>query len=648
MTTTKTIKSNRISVNGIEKNCGDCLVNSLHKELDRDYTTLATDTDTWVTRLYNRSRKYMYTSYKDYLENHTDFSLPAYITLKQSDFDTNPVTDLSLPNSTYKGGTLRIVSSCYLVLAEDIIVNFNSGNDYFPTTDQQTELVANIPGANYNQTYIYPVEQATGSYDLGFFASMTIETDNVVLDLNNKTLKMHNELYLMQRFFALIELASSPFIPRQGPGDFGTTVSYANYCKIMNGTIGLTSHHSIHGNNNNNIIISNVTMNNFEVAGIGLNDGDNIIIENCTIGPSFNDVPIKGHFAYVVNAERKLKEIKGSDSNLIALYNTAQSITSNILNTYKSTATAAAVYAADSELGNSGGLSVGLIYGILINKRGVAVNGISACTLADVQGEEYSKNIYIKSTTVKDIKSKPREVVTLETNDTAYLMGFGQVFRFDDMVNTTVGADYGKPVSTTLNDFIFDLMDEINAQGLSAEFAPINMHTKTWLIDWYDSGSGSTSIYDSIGSGSDKEANYLLNADSMNHVQKGSFGIRIQGTYQMLVDNCTVKNISNEGDNGSTLLGDYTKSHTLAVLERYGGNVCRGIGISAAYKVVVKDSIVKRILSFTGPSYGIDVISSQTSVYVNQNEVSEVLSKSVDVVDGNRYPEAQLITKVSN
>ena len=52
----------------------------------------------------------------------------------------------------------------------------------------------------------------------------------------------------MQRFFAVIELASSPFIPGVGPAQFvsgnGTAYIAANNVNILGpGTIGRSSHH---------------------------------------------------------------------------------------------------------------------------------------------------------------------------------------------------------------------------------------------------------------------------------------------------------------------------------------------------------------------------------------------------------------------
>ena len=43
---------------------------------------------------------------------------------------------------------------------------------------------------------------------------------------------------------------------------------------IKNGTLGKSSHHGIHGNNMSNILIENLLIEDFEVAGIALNGGE--------------------------------------------------------------------------------------------------------------------------------------------------------------------------------------------------------------------------------------------------------------------------------------------------------------------------------------------------------------------------------------
>ena len=115
-------------------------------------------------------------------------------------------------------------------LAEDISFNPNStallGTDAyhagFPLPNQFA------PSGPYNPS----------AFGIGFFAAIAITAQNVVLDLAGHTIEQSKEHALLQRFFAVIELADQPFIPEQGPSDFGADIKSAINVFIMNGPIG--------------------------------------------------------------------------------------------------------------------------------------------------------------------------------------------------------------------------------------------------------------------------------------------------------------------------------------------------------------------------------------------------------------------------
>ena len=89
---------------------------------------------------------------------------------------------------------------------------------------------------------------AENEFGLGFFAALVIAADDVTLYLNGHTIEQSAGHALMQRFFAVIELANSPFIPGAGPAQFvsdgGNAYTAANNVNIFGpGTIGRSSHH---------------------------------------------------------------------------------------------------------------------------------------------------------------------------------------------------------------------------------------------------------------------------------------------------------------------------------------------------------------------------------------------------------------------
>lgn len=105
---------------------------------------------------------------------------------------------------------------------------------------------------------------------MGFFSVITIEVDNVILNLNNYTISMNEYYHIQQRFFSLITITNGPFENGDGPNFFGN-LNYVSNIEIYNGKLGLTSHHAIHSNGVSNLYLHNLIIKDFEVCGIQLN-----------------------------------------------------------------------------------------------------------------------------------------------------------------------------------------------------------------------------------------------------------------------------------------------------------------------------------------------------------------------------------------
>ena len=195
----------------------------------------------------------------------------------------DPSCDECLSSSNFDDGTYRITKSGKYCLSEDIeinplkgtIKNPNSNFNWYPTNHKQYE------GSDINKN---------GPFSLGFFAGITIETDDIEIDLNGYKLSQNEYFCIQQRFFALIEIGNTPFLSGSGPTDFGKSPQNVDNIYIHNGELGLTSHHGIHSNQATNVKISNLKIYDFEVAGIQFNGFNGIIIENVDIGPSSHNV----------------------------------------------------------------------------------------------------------------------------------------------------------------------------------------------------------------------------------------------------------------------------------------------------------------------------------------------------------------------
>ena len=614
------------------KSCKCVKQEELNKELTANKNNLKKYFEDWEETFKATCIKNgKYDSFADYLENHEDFKKPAFITLRQSDFDVNPISKLMLKKNL--GGTLRIVTSSYFELGENITFDFNEAHNFIPTNEQTTE---SVKWKNYPQKFIYPVRQNNGSYDLGFFAGITVEADKVVINMNKKKIKMSEKFYFMQRFFSLIELASSPFIPTQGPGDFGKNVRYGENVIIRLGRFGLSSHNGIHGNNNKHLYLNNLEIKDFEIAGVALNDVDNFLFSESVMGQNFQNVPVKGNVAFLVFAVRSLKRMV--NMNMLQwkpLYQEGKKILDRIYFNYRT--------GRDIEfpLGNDSGLADGLNYGVVINSRGVAINGFTACCSSEKSNGILSENVYIDNIKIKDIVALPEEVVSIAKEGKPVVMGFGSILRLGEL--TDLSSTDGTVEKSPFSNFVFSLADKLRFfPNDTIFFAPTNLYSYEWIIDWYLGKTVEKNIFRLIEM---NNTELYCNADTMNHVQKGTMGFRIQGVNKGLFKQIVISNIQNLGDYGSSQIGDYNKSHPKATLPNYGGNICRGFAISNAENVNIKNCTVSRILSKTGSAYGIDIIDKDyQKIYIENNKIDQVITLSNEIRKGNRYPESRYIT----
>ena len=231
-----------------------------------------------------------------------------------------------LTNDDFAQGTIRVLVPCKLVLHEDIHFNPNAeakgkGNDsdkpWFPRADQlayrpfrpgageacQQALkgtkTKGAPQSAMASTPELPKALAPSSgFVLGFFAAITVEhCEGTIIDLNGYRLACHEHFALQQRFHALIELANQPFIAGQGPTAFGPNLRPARKVWIRSGEIGRSSHHGIHGNSMQDILITDVTFRDYEVAAISLNGGRRIVIQDCQLEGTFTRVPVIGTYS---------------------------------------------------------------------------------------------------------------------------------------------------------------------------------------------------------------------------------------------------------------------------------------------------------------------------------------------------------------
>ena len=195
--------------------------------------------------------------------------------------------DYCLEQSDFTDGTYQIIESGIYCLTENIIFDPLPGDIDDP----------NAEGAWFpvdESTFPGSTTQIGGPFVLGFFAALTIAADDVKLDLNGYTMSFSQEFALQQRFAAIIQISNSPFIPPQGPADFGSELISGDGVEVCCGNLGFSSHHGIHSHAATNLTIHNLSIFDFEVGGIQLNGFQQVQLIDLEIGPSSQSVPATG------------------------------------------------------------------------------------------------------------------------------------------------------------------------------------------------------------------------------------------------------------------------------------------------------------------------------------------------------------------
>lgn len=265
---------------------------------------------------------------------------------------------------------------------------------------------------------------AAGPFALGWFAAISIECRCVVLDLGGHRLSQGALHALRQRFFALIELASSPFVAGQGPGPFKQSaepMEAAASFIVRNGVLGRSAHHGIHGNGNADFVLEDLIIEQFEVAAIHLNGPIRGLLRRVLARDSRTDVPVTGFFSHALNALPVLERAVAAHPEATWRGKSGAQIVKELQATVDvATAAVKAGNKVEGPYANPSGLPDGGLYGVVLNRSGVAVGDFPR----DV-GDEPASDLVIAGLTVDGLQSAPVEIVALADGTGAAAPGSG-------------------------------------------------------------------------------------------------------------------------------------------------------------------------------------------------------------------------------
>ena len=480
-----------------------------------------------------------------------------------------PITYLY--NSDFINGSLRIVNSGIYKLMEDITFSPNIEHNFFPTQEQ------------FNNN-VYPRKP----FHLGFFAAIVIETNNVIIDLNNHYIEMSDPFKLHQRFFNTIELSNAPFIPKQGPGDFNNkNVKLQGIC-IKNGTLKNTSHNGIHGNNGCMIHLKNIDIHDYEVSGIQLNGYHNVVIENCKIHNTSTDVKISALFSNAIFARLMSKNIDVCKKEYDELNN-------DIETTLQCIHTDEPIPDHCRYLTNELKIPDCNVTGIVLNSVGVAINDFKV--YRDHLEENNNSSILLKDITISNLVSHPKETLGLsksknynkesESYTNKVQVGTaGDVFPIIDLL------DNGKYKGTHLSNLQIALTKYNNSIGTNS--------ISQEIIDFTDN---KITLDDFIVLNEQDDINdntkYHLrgNLDIMSHTLKGNMGLFISAGKNIYLHNVTINGVHNNGPPHNDKIKNFIYE------DEYRGNHSIGIMVTGSKNIISRSVNIKNITSLTGKTF---------------------------------------------
>ncbi len=564
-----------------------------------------------------------------------------------------------LTNKDFSEGTIRVIVPCKLVLCESIYFNPNAGSftkgkldrdrttDWFPLRNQRA----------YFSDPANPGPHGTApshAFRLGFFAAITIEHGNgTILDLNGFRLTCDPIFALQQRFHALIELANQPFIPGQGPAAFGNELRSARKVWIKNGEIGRSSHHGIHGNSNQDILISDVTFRDYEVAAISLNGGRRILIQDCQLEGTATQVPILGSYStarflklvgeeylgrvptlpsYQSLSNPKKNQINSELTDLKNALETLKEESDKVVDAVKANQPGNIHPLYQNPPINGERLPDANPYGIAIHSRGVLVNsflcnGSKMTGLNDLSKAYECTDITLKRVNISKVRGNVREVLALASESYGPAAdSAGSLFRFFGL--KTQLPNYTDPQIAEMNTqgkptLTFNGKAQIALASLEKKMIELDLMPESAaltkklfpFVDWAK-GDGSKITQDPdkpyLFKLKNEKLTLMSNGDSMFHVNKGALGLFIQAVDGLVLDRVVVTVVENKGLPGSDLAGPYQSAadggHAAQNQQQgYSGCDSRGIYVGACSNVYADRIQAHGIVSDYGSCTAIEV-----------------------------------------
>jgi len=449
-------------------------------------------------------------------------------------------------------------------------------------------------------------------YWLGFFAAIVIDSKDVFIDLNDKTISQSPLFLRCQRFFQIIQLGNKPFQAAAGPPQFKAlddALRPASNVIIAGGTIGSNSHIGIHGVNVNNFWLHDTVVRDFEVGGVQINGCRNCFVTDTTVGPSSSHVPA---LATLSQANLLLRVISTSQPDWLTTYseftNLRDAVQEFVMGGCNETCD---VFRPPLEDDDSTLADGSAMYGILFHKSSLPIHDFLSCNdeenLCDA---ETFGPVEVSNVKIQDLQLRTDEIIQMKVNGKVVIGPAGDVFQFQRLRQGENRENYVGNVLSQAQLKMGWLRIMFEEEKLKTKDEIFEMFGSTYFppaVQSWATGASSYSEMEEILS-----PTYHCNQDSMNHHNKGVMGIRISMTDDVTLRDVTVEGLRNVGE-GSPQAGQLCESG-----DGYKGNDVRGITATKAY-IKAKNVQVENLHSKNG------------NIYCFEQRFGVVVTGSVDV-----------------
>ncbi|KAK3247918.1 hypothetical protein CYMTET_42594 [Cymbomonas tetramitiformis] len=544
-----------------------------------------------------------------------------------------------LTQTDFTHGTFIITEPGNYRLGENIHFEPNPRDDWLPRSDQ----AVNYPGSATKAGF----SDKIGPYTLGFFAAIAVASDDVTIDLDGFTISQTEVYALQQRYFAIIELGNSPFIPNQGPANFGGSFVPARRCAIYGGTLGRSSHHGIHGNMGTDLQIRDLIIRDWEVAAIALNGFQRVHIDG-VIAHMKRDIPVMAPYSQIrfirqfvqlaMRDEVRAIQVASNKPTVLEFSKThphrsderldGRTILDNLDSAMRPVLERAKLgfpagwkqdifinHPKSAFLVNTEGKIDGTPYGLLIGMAGVQVHGFKTPT--ETQNRR-SSDVFLRNVTVYDLHARVNEVVGLSVRSSP-----------ERDAKRVTQADYAGAIFVVGDDFgVTDDEGYYRENALSDAHAFLNMHTSAikrisdriantdslltipddFMEAWVRQGSKTNM---QLVTESDGKYKFACGFDDMRHVIKGLMGMRLEGTDRARIENVVFDEINNTSPASSH---KYCGSHEYTINSRANtahddiAPTTFGFVVAATNDLQVRNCYVRELTSANG-----DIITWSTS-----------------------------------